>query len=145
MKLSQVKEPVFLAHSFCFIIKTKLEWSYVCHKNEQNNNVNRVDTTSPMIHLSQSIISIPFNEKSLTVYDPKRKIIKFNLPKKKNHFHPDSGYKAICFTYNLTDYTQKLTLWWTCESCELATKPPKPREPAEQQRKVQTEVSHIRV
>lgn len=40
--LSEVKKPVFLARSFCFIIiATQLEWSYVCHTNIQKKKLRK--------------------------------------------------------------------------------------------------------
>lgn len=76
VKLSHVKKPVLHACSFCFIITTNC---CVCHKKRPKNNVNPVDATSPMIHLSQSIISIPFNKRSLMVASPEIKKNEFNF------------------------------------------------------------------
>lgn len=53
--------------------------------------------------------SIPFSERSSKVSNPKIEEIEFHLHKKIISA-PDCGYKAICVTYNLTDYAQKLTL-----------------------------------
>lgn len=93
-----------------------------CHTNEPRHNINWVDNTSPIIPPPASFIYVLFNKKSLAVSHPKVNQNKSSLTStSKNPSSSDCGYKHICFAYSLADNTQKLTLWWTCESCEPVT------------------------
>lgn len=136
------RNPFFSLAVFVSSSQQKLDWSCVCHK--RKNETSRELT----LHLPWSTchrVSFPFPPTKSLWGSPTQKLkIKFKFTLHKTiTFSPDCGYKATCFTYRPAYYTQKLALWWTCEGSELATEPQQPREPAEQQSRVHTEVLFI--